>query len=228
MLARKLISGSSGDVYHEYEIILTSSGTWTVPYTQTYEIHVCGGGGRGGYAGSGDKYRNPSGANLYFPGGSGGGGGSGAYTMGRVRLTANAIIPYTIGSSSFGLASDAYYMAVSSGSNGGDGTSATINKYSMSSCKPGSAGSGGAGGTITMAGGLASKAGNQGGYGQAANKYNYGSDPGLYGGSGGASVFSYKGVSYGAGGTGARANNNSGYSPSSGGSGVIVIVAVEV
>lgn len=224
MLASKLIRGAAGgDKYVEYETILTSSGTWTVPYTQTYNVYVCGAGGWGGNGGSGTEY----GLTAYYTGGGGGGGGSGAYTAGQVRLTAGTVIPITIGSSAFGTSGDAWYMAAGAGYSGGNGGAAYSKKVSTTvQWRPGDAGYGRAGGSVTAAGNLASVAGRAGSNGSMGTS-GESSSISVSGGYGGASVFSYKGRSYGAGGRGGN-GSVSGSSGSSGGTGVVIIVAVEV
>lgn len=217
MLARKLMAGG-GAAFHEYEEVLTSSGTWTVPYTQMYEIHVVGSGGNGGNGATGFHYMFES-RRAYYTGGSGGGGGSGAYTAGRYRLRKGTPIPIVIGDSSFGSIGDVFHMQVGAGKKGGDGT------QSSSVSSTGEAGAKGVGGTVAVAGNLISIPGNGGtngnGYKKDATDWNV-STPG---GTGGASV--YEG--YGAGGNGGHGtySKNSTNTGSAGGSGAIIIKAIK-
>src|SRR5690554_3942060 len=72
-----------------WEVILTTSGTWTVP-DNVYEITVEAVGGGGG------------GARTTSDVTSGGGGGGGAYVSSTICVTPATFIPYNIGSGGSG------------------------------------------------------------------------------------------------------------------------------
>lgn len=210
MLARRLEICGLGDKikYIPYNTAYTSSATWTVPYTQWYEIHIVGTGGAGGDGGTGGLGPNYS----TYRGGAGGGGGSGGHTAGRYLLTVGTKIPLTIGdSTTFGDTADAFYMSVSKGRNGGNGGNAIPDSF-----EDGVGGSAGARGPVTSAGNLpVSSAGNAGGKG---------SDGGNSGGTGGKSPYN----GYGAGGKGGAGSASSTKTTGeAGGVGAITITAYQ-
>lgn len=220
MLARRLeICRLGGKIkYIPYNTAYTSSATWTVPYTQWYEIHIVGTGGAGGDGGTGGLGPNYS----TYRGGAGGGGGSGGHTAGRYLLAAGTEIPLTIGTSTtFGGVADAFYMSVSKGENGGNGGNANPDHF-----EDGAGGSAGIKGRVIGSGNLSvSNTGNNGGVGSAGDETTtVNHQVVVKGGTGGKSPYG----GYGAGGAGGNGSDSSTRNAGeAGGSGAVVITAYQ-
>lgn len=185
------------------EVIITSSGNWTVPETATYSVTCVGGGGRGGNGGGGTYITLSGGSIRCAAGGGGGGGGAGQVVTRNINLTKGTEIACVIGGPSSPTAFGTHVTALGGGDggNGGDGT-ATQNTMQ-----------GGGGGAAGVTYGSTATAGGTGGTRVDLGGY-YPSASGGGGGAGGITSWS----PYGDGGQGGNGGNVS-YPNKSGGAG---------
>lgn len=185
------------------EVVITSSGNWTVPETATYAVTCVGGGGRGGNGGGGTYITISGGSIRCAAGGGGGGGGAGQVVTRNINLTKGTEIACVIGGPSSPTAFGTHVTALGGGDggNGGDGT-ATQNTMQ-----------GGGGGAAGVTYGSTATAGGTGGTRVDLGGY-YPSASGGGGGAGGITSWS----PYGDGGQGGNGGNVS-YPNKSGGAG---------
>ncbi|MFR8276058.1 MAG: hypothetical protein ACLU98_06865 [Desulfovibrio fairfieldensis] len=185
------------------EVVITSSGNWTVPETATYSVTCVGGGGRGGNGGGGTYITLSGGSIRCAAGGGGGGGGAGQVVTRNINLTKGTEIACVIGGPSSPTAFGTHVTALGGGDggNGGDGT-ATQNTMQ-----------GGGGGAAGVTYGSTATAGGTGGTRVDLGGY-YPSASGGGGGAGGITSWS----PYGDGGRGGNGGNVS-YPNKSGGAG---------
>jgi hypothetical protein len=104
----KEIAGKAGV---NYSALITSSQTWTAPYTGRYKATLVGGGGGGG---------SPHFFNLY-----GGGGGAGGVIITTFIIDKNTQIPATVGAGGAGAKAE-------QNSVGSSGGTSSINGFSVS------------------------------------------------------------------------------------------------
>lgn len=135
-----------GTVLPDGSLLITKSGTFTVPATGVYSVAVVGGGGRGG-----NSYR-PSDTGTPLNSGGGGGGGAGQYVGANLSLTKGTVIAVVVGGSS-----GTTTFSTVRGAGGGQGGDVNWNLY------------GGALGTSYGYGGSAGHNGVQGGGGYQPN-----------------------------------------------------------
>jgi hypothetical protein len=227
------------------EVVITSSGNWTVPETATYAVTCIAGGGKGGNGSTGvasswsacrwgsesvERY----GSDINHGGNGGGGGGAGQTITQNVKLTKGDIIPVTIGGGDGGSTAFGEHLTALGGGTGGNGVAPTYRGVSPSNCHdgPGSfsggPGSGGAAGfsygSPPSGGGVGD--GGSGYWGGSSSKF-LGYVSGGNGGAGGTSTHGAYGNG-GIGGNGAPVNKTSVGSASSGGNGtqgaVIIVI----
>lgn len=103
-------NSSLGAVQADGSLLITKSGTFTVPATGVYSVLAAGGGGNGGSVTRRDD-------GMYYSGA--GGGGAGGYVAANLSLTQGATIQVTIG----GATGTTTFSSVSAigGANGGNG-----------------------------------------------------------------------------------------------------------
>src|SRR5690554_4243518 len=177
-----------------WEVILTTSGTWTVP-DNVYEITVEAVGGGGG------------GASTTSTVTSGGGGGGGAYVSSTICVTPATFIPYNIGSGGQGTnnskhGGDTWFVANSTIlAKGGSGTTTATGSVGGSADD--------SFGDIKYSGvngdtGDSSISGNGGAAGYTAIIENIGGNTGVGGAGVATSVVGNNGTNYGGGGSGGK------------------------
>ncbi len=150
-----------GTVLSDGSLLITKSGTFTVPATGVYSVSVVGGGGNGGSV----TFQAQAGSNTGMPNyGGGGGGGAGLYTTANLSLAKGAKIQATVGA-----AGGTTTFSTVTGVGGGGGGNGSYTSYSISGT-----GVGGALGTS---------------YGYGGSKGGSGTEHSCIGGSGASSNF---------------------------------------
>ena len=186
----------------------TANQTWTAPENGYFQIEVFGASGSGG---DGSNTRMGTGSSNWQLA-SGGGGGGGGYSASRVTLNKDDTVVLTVGgvgsissavvNSSYNNSHD-HTLSVTSGANGGAGSTSIVSK---------TAGSGGAGGTAS-GGNYANYNGGAGSNGSTA--YGNATSKNVTGGTGGTAGYS-GGTTGGAGGDAYPKTNQTGVSGSAG------------
>lgn len=227
------------------EVVITSSGNWTVPETATYAVTCIAGGGKGGNGSTGVATKwtayqdNNSGGYSYgkyqnHGGNGGGGGGAGQTITQNVTLTKGDIIPVTVGGGDGGSTAFGEHLTALGGGTGGNGVAPTYRGVDPTSSLGGTgsfSGGPGSGGAAGFSYGSSPSVGGMGASGsgswRSGSPSNRGAQAGGSGGTGGTSTHGAYGNG-GIGGNGAPVNNTTVGSASSGGNGtqgaVIIVI----
>ena len=227
------------------EVVITSSGNWTVPETATYAVTCIAGGGKGGNGSTGVATKwtayqdNNSGGYSYgkyqnHGGNGGGGGGAGQTITQNVTLTKGDIIPVTVGGGDGGSTAFGEHLTALGGGTGGNGVAPAYRGVDPTSSLGGTgsfSGGPGSGGAAGFSYGSSPSVGGMGASGsgswRSGSPSNRGAQAGGSGGTGGTSTHGAYGNG-GIGGNGAPVNNTTVGSASSGGNGtqgaVIIVI----
>ena len=170
------------------QTVITTSSTFVVPETGTYEVVAVGGGGDGGTGGSASEgfagWYDTGGAEYVIgSGGGAGGGGAGQVITQRIALNKGVSIPVTIGGSGGTTTFGTYVTALAGGrgNNGGSSYGCGCNCGNMNDYYFNGPGTGGTGGYSYGSTAMTGAAGTSG-------DYSYRTCNGGAGGTGGVSI----------------------------------------